>query len=256
MKLLKLLALGLIFSSGTALAAKPLSPNTSFETTDGTITPLVGEVVSGSGDGPGWAGSWVSTYLPTDIVYDNSRSATGQWSMLLDTSGRNEEPSIGRVFSKPIKKGLALLRVQVNRNDRNSIGIFLSNGDPNLGGATYSGRAIYVGIDPAMYHNTTPGGGDVAAYDGTTGVVLADDAAPANVWHEFLIEFNCNADGGTYNVYLNGDKLNTTPLHFYAPQVSIDRIDVYTGANQDQGGSSDPTPGSKHWVEDVVIWRK
>lgn len=239
-----------------AFAAKPLSPNTSFETTDGTLAPLAGEVVSGGGDGPGWAGPWSSSHLPADIVYDDTLSTTGKWAMLLDTSGRDEEPTIARVFDKPIKKGLMLIRVRINRNDRNSLGIFLSNGDPDLGGGSYLGRAIYVGIDPAMYHNLTPGGSDVAAYDGATGVVLADDAAPANAWHEILIEFNCNNGGGTYNVYLNGDKLNTNPLNFYLPQASIDRVDIYTGANQDQGGSSDPTPGSKHWVEDLVIWRK
>ena len=102
----------------------------------------------------------------------------------------------------------------------------------------------------------TPGFGDVVVYDGTVGVVVADNVVSANTWHEILIEFNCNTDGGTYNIWLNGDKLNETPIHFYAPQESLNRIDIYTGSNQNQDGSSDPTPGSKHWVEDVVIWKK
>jgi hypothetical protein len=245
-----------IIATTPALAAKPLSPNTSFETTNGTIAPLAGEVVSGSGDGPGWAGPWVGEDFPSDSRYDNSRATTGQWSMMLDTTGTNNEPNIYRLFATPFKKGSVSFRMQVNSTGRNNKGVFISGGDPNYNnGGSNAGRAIFFSFAPSKYYNSTGGNGDLSVYDGQVEAVLADNYYVADAWYEVTIEFDCNKDGGVYDVYVDGDKVNASPLHFYAPQTSLVRLDVLTGASQNQDGSS-PDAGTKLWIDDVTVSKK
>jgi hypothetical protein len=184
-------------------AAPGMSPNTSFETMDGINAPTQGALVVGSGDGPGWQGPWQATYLPADTTYDGTEATTGSWSMLQDTTGRDEEPEIERIFARPMKKGHLAVRVRLDKVDRNSLGLFLSNGPPNLrdgNPAAHGGRAVYVAFIVNDHLNSTGGNGDMTAYSGQSEIVIADAAQAANVWYEIGIDFDCTKD--TFDVYL------------------------------------------------------
>lgn len=252
-----LLGAGLLLGAGPAAQAAP--PSTSFETINGSTAPTQAGLINNTGDGPGWAGPWFARYLPNRTVYDGSQTAVGQWSMLQETPGLDEEPEVARFLAVPIVKGSVSFRIMRDKTDRNSMGFFLSSGDPNLndrnGAISQAGRTMVVDFVPGQYFsqfqsNIAGPNGDISAYDGGSFErVIADDFYVANRWYDVRIEFDCDTD--TYDVYVDNQKKNAAPLAFYQPQDHIDRIDVYTGSLQNPG--PEDTPGSRNWIDDIRV---
>jgi len=64
----------------------PWVATTSFETTDGTASPVDGNDLLGTGDGSGWSATWADGGLGAGWDYDSGIAEAGSWSVITSTN--------------------------------------------------------------------------------------------------------------------------------------------------------------------------
>src|SRR6266481_120586 len=214
------------------------SAGTSFETTDGSTTPTTGSLVAETGDGEGWNGGWIATMQGEDTQYATSTVHSGAWSLLQNTSGTHNEPKVDRLFETPLASGSVTLYMQKDSTNRSADGVRLYSGGVSVGNLALE---VY-------FNATSTGNGDLLAINNTEETVIASGVQAANTWYRVKIIFDASTD--TYDVYLDGTKINPSPLNFYNNLDTIDRIQILSNDTEIPGVSP---IGAKLWVDDLQV---